>query len=278
MSPNVSPIVTFAVKEFRDGLRNKWIAGATVLLAALAFALTFLGSTPTGLLDVKPLAVTVVSLSSLTIFLIPLIALLLGYDAIVGEAERGCLLLMLTYPVSRLEIIVGKFLGHAAILAFAAIVGYGAAGLAAAWTGGGDAESWRAFAGLILTTILLGLAFLALAYLISVLVAERSTAAGIAVAVWLLLVIVYDLALMGALVASKGRIGAEVFPNLLLLNPADVYRLFNLTAFENVRKLSGMAGLSASAHFAPALLLAVLVAWAAVPLALATSIFARREV
>jgi len=122
------------------------------------------------------------------------------------------------------------------------------------------------------------LAFLALAYLISVLVTERSTAAGLAVGVWLLFVIVYDVALMGALVASKGRIGAEIFPSLLLLNPADVYRLFNLTAFENVRKLSGMAGLSAAVHFAPAVLLAVLVAWTTVPLALAASVFARREV
>ncbi len=95
-------ILTLAVKEFRDGLRNKWVGGVTLLLAALGFALTFLGSSPTGLLDVKPLAVTVVSISSLTIFLVPLIALLLGYDAIVGEAERGCLLLMLTYPLSRL--------------------------------------------------------------------------------------------------------------------------------------------------------------------------------
>ena len=100
--------LVLAGKEFRDGIRNKWIAGATLLLAALAFALTFLGSTPTGLLDVKPLAVTVVSISSLTIFLVPLIALLLGYDAIVGEQERGCLLLMLTYPVSRVEILLGK--------------------------------------------------------------------------------------------------------------------------------------------------------------------------
>ncbi len=273
----MSALATIAIKEFRDGLRNNWVAGATLLLAALAFALTFLGSSPTGLLDVKPLAVTVISLSSLTIFLIPLIALLLGYDAIVGEAERGCLLLMLTYPVSRFEIILGKFLGHMAILAFAAIVGYGAAGLAAAWTGGGDAASWSAFAGLIVSTILLGLAFLALAYLISVLVKERSTAAGLAVGVWLLFVIVYDLALMGALVASKGRIGSEIFPNLLLLNPADVYRLFNLTAFENIRKFSGMAGLSASVHFPPAVLLAMLAAWIAAPLGIAASVFARRE-
>jgi Cu-processing system permease protein len=63
----------------------------------------------------------------------------------------------------------------------------------------------------------------------------------------------------------------------LLLNPADVYRLFNLTAFENIRKFSGMAGLSASVHFPPAVLLAVLAAWIAAPLGIAASVFARRE-
>ena len=272
-----SPVLIFAGKEFRDGLRNKWVAGATLILAAFALALTLLGSTPTGILGVKPLAVTVVSLSSLTIFLVPLIALLLGYDAIVGEAERGCLMLLLTYPVSRLEIILGKFLGHAAILSFAVAAGYGAAGAAAAWASGGDAESWRAFIWLLLSTILLGLSFLALAYLISVLVAERSTAAGYAVGLWLFFVIVYDLALMGGLVASQGRVGAQLFAALLLLNPADIYRLFNLTSFENIRAFSGMAGLSASICFSPVLLLAVLAAWAAIPLAIAAGIFKRRE-
>jgi Cu-processing system permease protein len=272
-----TPLLILADRQFRDGLRNKWVVGATLILAALAFALTLLGSTPTGVLGAKPLAVTVVSLSSLTIFLIPLIALLLGYDAIVGETERGCLLLMLTYPVSRPEIILGKFLGHAAILSFATIVGYGAAGAAITWMHGGDAESWRAFIWLILTTILLGLAFLALAYLISVLVKEHSTAAGIAIGVWLFFVIVFDLALMGSLVASQGRLGTSIFSSLLLFNPADVYRLFNLTAFENVRNFSGMAGLSAAVRFSPLALLAALAAWCVVPLAVAIGIFQRRE-
>ncbi len=273
----MSTIFVLAAKEFRDGLRNRWVAGATLLLAALAFALTFLGSTPAGLVDVKPLAVTVVSISSLTIFLVPLIALLIGYDAIVGESERGCLLLMLTYPVTRGEIILGKFLGHAAILAVATLVGYGAAGLAAAVTGTADAESWRAFAGLLASSVLLGLAFLALAYLASVIVAERSTAAGLAVGLWLLFVIVFDLGLMGLLVASKGGVGADIFPALLLFNPADAYRLFNLTAFENVRQISGMGGLAASAQFSPIVLLAALLAWIIVPLIAAVLVFDRRE-
>jgi Cu-processing system permease protein len=274
----MNSILVFAAKEFRDGWRNKWVGGATLLLAALAFALALLGSTPTGLLDVKPLAVTVVSISSLTIFLVPLIALLIGYDAIVGESERNCMLLMLTYPVTRVEIILGKFVGHAAILAVATLVGYGAAGLAAAVSKSADAESWQAFTGLLASSLLLGLAFLALAYLASVIVEESSTAAGLAVGIWLLFVIIYDLALMGLLVASKGGIGADIFPSLLLFNPADAYRLFNLTAFENVRQISGMGGLAATAHFSPLVLLAALVAWIILPLAATMLIFKRREV
>ena len=50
---------------------------------------------------VRALDVVIVSLSSLTI-LLPLIALLISHDAIVGEMERGTLLLLLSYPVAAL--------------------------------------------------------------------------------------------------------------------------------------------------------------------------------
>ena len=47
-----------------------------VLMAALALTLSFLGSAPTGTVGVGPVEVTIVSLSSLTIFLLPLILVL----------------------------------------------------------------------------------------------------------------------------------------------------------------------------------------------------------
>ena len=131
-------LLIIAGREVRDGLRNRWVLATTVLMAALALTLSFLGSAPTGTVGVGPVEVTVVSLSSLTIFLLPLIALLLSFDAIVGEFERGTMMLLLTYPVSRGQIILGKFLGHVAILAFATVLGYGAAGLA---LGGGEAAA-----------------------------------------------------------------------------------------------------------------------------------------
>ena len=115
-----------AMREIREGLRNKWVLAITALMAALALTLTLVGSAPTGSVGVSPLSVVVVSLSSLTIFLVPLIALLLSYDAIAGEMERGTMGLLLSYPVARWEVVGGKFLGHAAILAVATAAGYGA--------------------------------------------------------------------------------------------------------------------------------------------------------
>lgn len=274
----MNAILAIAGKEVRDGLRNRWVIAATLLLAALALALAFLGTAPTGTVKVTPLAVTVVSLSSLTIFLIPLIALLLSYDAVVGESERGTLLLLLAYPVTRAQVLLGKFLGHVLILALATVLGYGAAGLAVALFGGGAGEHWRAFAAMIGSSVLLGSVFVSIGYLLSVAVRERGTAAGLAVAVWLLFVLLYDLALLGGLVADQGKhISAHVFRYLLLLNPADLYRLFNLSAFADVRAFSGMAGLAGEVRLAPALLLSMLTVWIIAPLGLAGALFARKE-
>jgi len=66
-----------AVKEMKDGLRNRWIAAAIILLGTLALALSLLGSAPTGSVRASDLDITVISLSSLSVYLIPLIALML---------------------------------------------------------------------------------------------------------------------------------------------------------------------------------------------------------
>lgn len=272
-------ILLIAWKEIQECLRNRWVVAMTLLLAALALSLTFLGSAPTGNVGTSALDVVIVSLSSLTIFVIPLVALLISHDAIVGEMERGTMLLLLSYPVSRLQVLLGKFLGHLAVLTFATAFGYGAAAIAlivsGAEIGGG---SWAAFAGMILTSILLGAVFIAIGYLISALVRERATAAGIAIGVWLLLVVLFDMALLGALVVDQGRtISSTALSGMLLFNPTDVYRLFNLAGAENVSVLTNMSGIADQASLSPTVLLATLVIWVLVPLTLAWLTFSRRE-
>lgn len=276
----MTAVLTIAAGEVRSALRNRWVLSATLVLGALALSLALLGSAPTGTVGVAPLDVIVVSLTSLTIFLVPLIALLLSHDAVVGEGERGTLLLLLSYPVARWQVIAGKFVGHVLVVAIAVTLGYGSAGLAIGWvSGGADAESVAGFAAMVGSSILLGAAFLALGYLVSVWVRQRATAVGIAVAIWLLLVLVYDAAVLGMLVADKSRsIPAELVQALLLLNPADAFRLFNLAGLGRVGTFSGMAAVSQQSHVGAGILIAMLMAWVAVPLAAAAAIFSRREV
>lgn len=273
-------IFVLALREFRDGFRNRWVLAVAALLGSLALTLAFVGNAPTGEVAADSLEVLVVSLSSLTTFLVPLIALLLSYDAVVGEHERGTLLLLLAYPVARWQVLFGKFLGHMAILAAATIAGYGSAGLALGFRHGFTVLSgWPAFAGLIGSSIVLGVAFAALGYLISTSVRERGTAAGLAVSAWLFLVVLFDLALLGLLVADRGaHVTGTVVGALVMLNPADAYRVFNLTGSDKIHLLSGLVGLPAEARPSPLGLGVALLAWVLVPFLFACMRFARRSI
>lgn len=276
----MSPTLIIAEKEIRDNLRNRWVLAATVLMFVLALVLGFLGSAPTGSVKTDPLTITVVSLSSLSIFLIPLIAMLMAYDALIGEIERGTMALLLSYPISRGQILRGKFIGHIALLAAATLVGYGAAGVILQLNFGGlNAAAWKPFFLLIMASVLLGAAFLSLGYLISANVKERGTAAGIAIGVWLFLVVIFDMALLGILVAdSTHAINAKILELILLLNPTDIYRLLNLTGFENTAMYAGMAGVSGQIGLGKTVLLAAQLGWIVVPFALAAWAFNRRQI
>lgn len=268
-----------AKQEIRAGLRNRWVVATTLVLAALSLSLVLLGSAPTGTVGSDPLAVVVVSLASLTIFLIPLIALLISFDGIVGEHERGTLMLLLSYPVARWQVVAGKVLGQMLILGVATVIGYGVAAAALAARTEISPESWTAFAGMIGSSVMLGTAFVAMGCLASTLVRERATAAGLAVGLWLFFVLIYDTALLGVLVADQGSvIGEGALNALLLANPADAYRLLNMTASEAASVHSGMAGIGDPASLSPALLFAAMAGWVVLPLGLAIISFQRRSI
>ncbi|OWV83258.1 ABC transporter permease subunit [Rhizobium sp. R693] len=271
-------ILIIARKEIQEGLRNRWVVAVTLLLASLALTLSFLGSAPTGNVGAGRLDIVIVSLSSLTIFLVPLIALLLAHDAIVGEMERGTLLLLLSYPVGRKQVVLGKFLGHTLILSVATFVGYGAAGAALVVAGTAvDPESWIAFASMIGSSILLGTVFIAIGYLVSASVTQRSTAGGMALGIWLFFVIIYDMGLLGALVSTKGEgFSPGLLSALLIGNPTDAYRLLNLGS-QTAGSVSAIAGVAANSMLTPGLLVTSLMLWVVIPLLLAMLRFSWRE-
>lgn len=274
----MTPVLVIAAKEFRDGLRNRWVGASILLFTALALVLAMVGSTPVGTVKATSLSITIVSLASLSVYLVPLIALMLAYDAVVGEVERGTLLLLLAYPVARWQVLLGKFLGHLLILTIALVIGYGSAGLVSMLGSGVTAADLNALAALILSSILLGGAFIALGYLISVGVRERATALGLAVGLWLGIVVLYDLALVGLLLADTNQIiGPDLLIAAMLLNPADAFRAFNLAGFEAARDIAVLAGLGEAGKALAMPALIAMAGWMAAAATLTFILFHRRE-
>ena len=268
----MTAVLAIALAEAQIAIRNRWVAISVVLMAVFSLVLAAAGSAPTGTLGADKLSITVASLTSLAVYLVPLLALLMSFDAIAGEVERGTLPLVLTYPLGRAEILIGKFIAHLAILTFALAVGYGLAAGAALWF------DPRAGAGLPVlfrlgwTSALLGAAFLAVGYAMSALARRPGAAAGMAIGLWLVMIVLYDLGLLAAVVADDGgRFTTEAFPWLLVANPADAFRLYNLAASEAT---AAAAGIGAAAHAIPSgHALASIVLWPVAALSLAVLAF-----
>lgn len=271
----MNPVIAVALKEFQDSLRNRWFVSITLIFSLLSIGLSYYGSVASGHIGSPSLSSTIASLSSLSVFIIPLIALLLCYDSFVGEQESGTLLLLMTYPISHGQLLLGKFLGQGSIITLATTVGFGSAAVLLSVTT--DMQGVVGSFGLfIVTSSLLGLCFVALAYTISLLVSEKSKAAGIALLTWLFFVLVFDLVLLGLLVGTSDAITQHGLVQLMMFNPADLFRLINLSSLSS-SDVNGVLAVAINSSYSTTTLLIAMVAWIVIPLGATLVIFRKKN-
>ena len=98
---------------------------------------------------------------------------------------------------------------------------------------------------LVLLIFGLAAAFLSLSFLIALLARDRGRGIASSVLVWVIAVLIFDLALIGTLSLSGGKIPASVFGAFLLLNPLDVFRLL---CFDSVGSAAAPLGLGQEIH------------------------------
>ncbi len=267
MSIELKQIGTIAQKEFWDRIRNRWVLAVTAIFIFFALVIAYFGASQEGVVGFSSIELTIASLVSLAIYLVPLIALILGYDAIVGERERGSLDLLLALPITRFELLLGKYVGLSAALVFSITAGFGVVGLFLSYQI--DLGALGQYAGFMLSTIFMGMAFLSLSFLISVVATNKTIASGTAIALWFFYVLIYDLILLGVLVVTEGQLGGDFFPFLLLLNPADIFRILNIFSLEQVKTLFGLATVFPESLANPWVLGGSMLFWIVAPLGVA---------
>lgn len=199
MMLSLRSIYSIAKKEFSDNVRNKWI----LLLVGIFLVLSIAASIMAGHGKVGEMEATVATLMSLSSMLVPIISIMLGYATISGEAESGALSVVLTCPVRRIEVLLGKYLGLGSVIGFSILVGFGVSGVIIAATT--DHAQWGGYIAFILLTVLLGFLYLSLSMCFSSVLKRRVTSLAAGVLVFFLGLIL-GMIMMGAWMATGGSI------------------------------------------------------------------------
>ncbi len=269
---------TFVVarEEYRRAAESRWLFAFAGLFALFVLGLSYFGLAQSGEVGFTSFARVTLSLLNLVLFIVPLVGLVLGVMSVTAQSET--LSLLLAQPVSRGEVLLGKFLGLAAALSMAQLLGLGGGGVVVALNAGVDQMSGF----VVLGAVSLGLGWLTLATALGIASVwpDRLKATGGALAVWLLLVVAYDLGVLGATSILSGVSLSTVLLPAMLLNPVDLSRvlvtlavgqgaLFGPTSAVLMRTLGSTLGVTLG--------ITALILETAVPLAIAWRVFRRRD-
>ena len=214
-----------AQKDFEDAVRSRMVWGIIgVFVGFMGFVmLVALGTT--GGTDASGDAALGLT-AQLSQLFVPLVALVVGYMAVVGERRSGSLRVLLTYPHSRRDIVFGKLLGRSAVIAIALGVGSALSLLVA--TVLVAAPDIGNMTGLIGSIVLFGVAFTGVAVGISASVGTRGRAMALAIGSLLVFLLVWDAAAAGIYAAATGSLpGLEVeawYFLLKRLSPVGAFR------------------------------------------------------
>lgn len=272
----ISNVLTLAWRELRDALRARSFLLYSMAFLALGLGVSYVSAASTGSLGLSGFGRTTAGLINIVLLVVPLMALSTGAGAIAGDRERGMLLFLLAQPVSRLEVVLGKYLGLAGALVACITLGLGACSLVLALQGG--ATEPRTMLWLAGLSILLALSMLSVGVLVSALARRASVAVGTGVFLWLALVFVSDLGIMAGTLAM--RLPVKSLFLATLCNPLQAFKMWALHSIDASIDVLGPAGLYAMDTYHDALpwmFGASLIGWIVVPLLLAVVVFSKRS-
>lgn len=225
-------------RECSDALRNRWFVFYTLVFTAVAVGLAWVGSSRAAKYGVSVFGRTAASLVNLVMLVVPLMGLTLGALSIAQARDRGSLLYLLAQPVTRAEVILGKFGGLATAMSGAILVGFGASGgVIAAIVGGAEVGSYLAVVGL---SVMVALLTIGIGLWLSAPAQRASVGVGTSIFVWLTLTILGDLGLMGSVLVLN--MGPGVILALALINPLHCFKIAGLWVIRGDLDQLGPAG------------------------------------
>ncbi|MFP8889786.1 ABC transporter permease [Natrialbaceae archaeon A-CW2] len=225
-----------ARKDFQDAGRSRllWVlTGLLVLLIAGLSAIPYVLAS-----DGRPAFESgLLFLYSPIGFLIPIVGLIVGYRAIVGERESGTIRFLLGLPNTRRDVMLGKLVGRTAVVAVPTVIGFAVGGVVLALLYEGFAAG--AYLGLFAFTVVMGLVYVAIALGISASVDSRAKALAVVATLYVVVDIAWSFVPMSIYwVLERSFPGFENLPAWYLflerLSPGQALSAISLTLVDFV--------------------------------------------
>lgn len=241
-----------ARKDFQDAVRSRWLLALTALFVLIVSVVVYVLRPAPGQ-TVSTSALIGAVQGALVTTLVPLIALVVSYNAVVGERETGSLKLLLSLPHSRSDVVFGKLAGRSAAIAVPVSVGFLLPALVAAI--GPLSLRPLTFLGYVLLMLVLSTAFVAIAVGFSAGVASNRLAIAGAVGLYFLFVPLWGAVRSGlqfALVLGGTPewlplSGGQVLLALQLINPTGSFKIVAGEFVSGLLFAAGQAGVEGGA-------------------------------
>ncbi|MEX2234322.1 MAG: ABC transporter permease subunit [Cyclobacteriaceae bacterium] len=246
---------------FYDLLRTRFVLLYTLLLLVSTIVMFQFDSDPGKI---------VLSLLNIVLMVVPLVSIV--FTTIHFYNSYEFIELMLAQPVNRTTIFFSEFVALALSLCMAYLIGVG---IPMAVYGASTAGATLLFSGLMLTLVFVSLAFLA-----SVLTRDKAKAIGLALLFWFYFSLIYDGLLLWVIFSFSDYPIEKLTLGLVALNPVDLARIIMLLKLD-ISALMGYTGAFYKnffgSHWGVIFSTAVLLMWIGLPMALATRIFAKKD-
>jgi|TARA_B100000315_G_scaffold40501_3_gene35352 Cu-processing system permease protein len=216
----VSSILAIAKKEFKESISNRWFLVLSVIFFLLILQIPYIVLMLLGFFSYSNIP------GKTGIFLVHaisfggLITLIVGSLSIVTEKEQDTLSFLLTQPIRKLEIIIGKFFGLLLVISLMMSIGFGLAMLPSI----GEEEIINiGFLNFIYSTlVMVGSAsvMIGLSIAISVISASRTMAVSLALFIWLFFTLIYGSGFLGYMLITVNETQAYFY--FIFLNPIEI--------------------------------------------------------
>jgi Cu-processing system permease protein len=275
---DTNAITTIARQELVINIRNRWTLVFAGVFGVLVLSVSYFGLVITGAVGFQGFARTSASLLNMVLYIVPLVALVMG--TLSFTSEKSASELLFSQPVTRGEILLGKFLGLFASILTATLIGFGLGGTVIAANSG--SEGSLRYPAFVAFSLLLALIFLSLSAFISTLCRRKSKALGAALFVWFFFVLFYDLLVIGLTFLLRERTANAFIFGSLFGNPVDMVRVASLMTL-NGKDIFGAGGAAllkflGGESSSLALLLVALSFWVFVPLLIAQRLLKRQDI